>query len=319
MKSLNPVCHMRSIAVAALLFVPIACLDAAEEFQDSIPLEVAEALFGFGSGGNMNVYSDIMDEFPEFELPGRFEVLGSSERAMGSLTLALVTALNEEDARESLVESFADEGWIEMPNFGMPSMETGFVSANQPVRPSYRQLCHDEYGQMNISYSDRGGRNFVTASTGAAFGGDYRTCSERIEEQEMSMARFSQRNQGIREYMPLLLVPEDARQGRVAFLRGGGMSSSGNSAETDTNFSIEWELAEVFEHFAQQIVEQGWTLDAESLGSITAAGTWTQPSEGGANLVVRLDVVKSNEDRYDLTLRVEGPGGRRGGGVFYGN
>ena len=257
-----------------------------------------------------------MDEFPEFELPGQFEILGSSERAEAMLTVALVTPLNEEVARAALNESFTDEGWIEMPDFGMPGPEYGFVSENQPTRPSYRQLCHDDFGQLNISYSDRGGRNIATLSIGNAFGGDYRSCAERIQQQEMSMARFSQRGMGISQYMPQLLVPEEARQGRMPFMRATGLSSSGNSAETDTNFTIQWELEEVYEHFAEQIVELGWTLDAESLGSVTATGSWTRQSENGTNLVLRLDVVGSDEDRYDLTLSVEGPGGRRGGFIL---
>lgn len=319
MNALKLICAIRCSAVAAFLSAMIPGSNAAEEFQDSIPIEVAQALFSFGGDGNLHVYSDIVEEFPDFELPGEFEVLGSTERAATMLTLALATPLNEEAARAALTDSFTAEGWMELPEFGMPETETGFISPNQSVRPSYRQLCHDDYGNMNISYSGRGERNFVTLNTGSAFGGNFQTCAERIAQQEMAMARASQRTIGIRQYMPVLLVPEEARQGRSPFLRAGGMSSSGNTAETDTNFTLEWELEEVYEHFAEQIVEQGWTLDAESMGSITAAGTWTQPSEDGSNLVVRLDVVRANEDRYDLTLRVEGPGGRRGGGVFIGN
>jgi len=305
--------------LAVILLVPLGYADAAEEFQDSIPIEVAEALFGFSAGGDLRVYSDIADGFPEFDLPRQFEVLGSSVRGSSAFTVALATSLDEDDARSAITESFADEGWIDLPRFGMPAMESGFVSQNQPAMPSYTQLCHDDYGQLSVSYSERSGRRSVTLNTGSVFGGDYRSCAERIEQQEMMRERTSQRGMGIRQYMPLLLVPEDARQGRMPFVRSTGMSSSGNTAETDTNFSIEWELEEVFQHFAEQIVEQGWILDAESIGSITATGSWTRLSENGANIVVRLDVVNSEEERYDLTLRVEGPGGRVSSPFFLGN
>lgn len=304
-----------SLALITVLLLPLGCLNAAEEFQEVIPIEVAEALFSFGASGNLRVYADIVDEFPNFSLPAQFEVLGSSVRAGAMMTLALRTPLDEDSARTALIESFANEDWIEMPEFGPPRAEYGFVSANQPAPPSYKQLCHDDFGQMTMAYSEGEAANVLTLNTGNAFGGDYRSCAERIQQIETSMARSSQRGMGISQYMPLLIVPEDARQGRMPFINVSGSSSSGNSAETDTSFMLEWELDALYEHLADQIVEQGWTLDAESLGSVTASGNWTRQLEEGANLVLRLDVVSQQEDRFDLTLRVEGPGGRRGWGL----
>lgn len=291
---------------------------AAEEFQDSIPIEVAEALFGFGQGGSLQVYDGIAEGFPVTQFPADFEVIGSSNRST-SITVALVTPLNEENARAALTEIFVDDGWVEMPQFDRIGRETGFVSPNQPPRPSFRQLCHDDHGQLNLSYRERDPRNIVTLGLGSAFGGNFRSCAERIEQQERAMAMSRQSAMGIREQMPLLLVPEEARQGNMPFLRATGARSSGNTAETDTSFALEWELEAVFEHFAEQILEQGWTLDIESIGSVTATGTWVQQTEDGENLVLRLDVVNSQEDRFDLTLRIEGPGGRRGSGVFFSN
>lgn len=316
---INPINSMRFTILAIIFLVSLGYADAAEEFQDSIPIEVAEALFGFSTGGDLRVYSDIADGFPDFAIPRQFEVLGSSVRGATAFTVALATSLDEDDARAAITESLADEGWIDLPRFSMPAMESGFVSRDQPAMPSFTQLCHDDYGQLSVSYSDRRGRRSVTLNTGSLYGGDYRSCAERIEQQEMMRARTSQRGMGIRQYMPLLLVPEDARQGRMPFVRSTGMSSSGNTAETDTNFSIDWELQDVFQHFAEQIVEQGWAQDTESIGSITATGSWTRLSENGVNIVVRLDVVNSEGDRYDLTLRVEGPGGRGGSPFFLGN
>jgi hypothetical protein len=306
----------RSLVLFALTVACIGNSKAAEEFQDFIPIEVAEALFGFGIGGEMQVYSDIMDEFPEFQLPAQFEVLGSTSRST-SLTVAMATALDESQARAAITESFADQGWIEMPVFSPSPRVYGFVSPNRPPTPSYRQLCHDEHGQINVSYR-AGPRNILSLHAGNAFGADYRTCAERIEQQELSMVRMSRGGRGMYDSMPLLLVPEEARQGNMPFIRGGGGSSSGNKAETDTSFALDWDLEEVYEHFSDQMDEQGWTLDAESIGSVTATGTWTQPTTTGGSLVARLDVVNSRDDQFDLTLSVERPGGRRSG-VFFGN
>ncbi len=290
------------------------------EFQDSIPIEVAEALFGFGQGSGMALYDGLTEDFPRFELPDQFEVIGSLNRNP-TLSAAMVTPLDEDEARAALTSAFLDQDWVEMPSAEPPMRQYGFVPANEPVRVRHQQLCHDDYGQLSISYRERGERNIVTVSTGMAFGMDFRTCAERIEQQELSRIRSQRFDTGIYEYMPLLRVPEDARQGRQAFLRGGGMSSSGNSAETDTSFFIEWELQDVYQHFAEQLVDLGWTLDAESIGTVTAAGTWTQAAESGSTMIVRLDVVNSAEEQFDLRLRVEGASNRSnsGRGVFYRN
>ena len=50
---------------------------AATEFEDSIPVDVVKALFSASATGRLEIYSDIMDEFPAFQLTVGFSVIGS--------------------------------------------------------------------------------------------------------------------------------------------------------------------------------------------------------------------------------------------------
>ena len=75
---------------------------------------------------------------------------------------------------------------------------------------------------------------------------------------------------------------------------------------------IDWSMEEVYRHFAEQITEQDWALDTESIGSVSASGTWTQSPEDNMNLVGTLKVVGLGADSFQLKLTVEGLG-RLGG------
>jgi hypothetical protein len=289
-----------------------------QEFQDAIPIEVAEALFGFGDGSPMRVYAGLMEGFPAFELPAQFEIIGSLDRT-ANLSVALGTSLEEQEARTLITQALLREGWIEMPSFEPGMRDYGFVSVNQIARPSYSQLCHDDFGNLTILYRERNTTNTLTLSTSNGFFGNrYQTCEARIQQQQMTMEMSQRHTSEIYDHVPTLIAPEDANHGRMAYIGGGGMSSNGNSVETSTSFSIDWELDAVYSHFKDQIVEQGWTVDVESIGTVTANGTWIKVGDNNVNLILRLDVVNSVEDQFDLTLRVEGPGGRRGSGVFIG-
>ena len=312
---------MRVFLVGSLgvsLFAAFDFAKADTEFEDSIPIAVAEALFDIGLGGQFAAYSDIMDDFPEFQLPSEFDVMGSVVQN-SQMRVALTTELEESAATEALKESFLDSGWVEMPQFQRFPSTRGFVSAVETRTFYGSQICHDEHGQLSIGFRQRDEGNVVSLRSSYGFARNWRNCDELIAQQEQSMAMMRGRSSGLGELMPRLEVPEEARQGSRPALMLGGMSSSSDSAETDARIELEWELERVYQHFAEQILEQGWTLDTESIGSLTATGTWTQTVEQNVNVIARLDVVSAGDGDFDLTMTVEVPGGRGGVGIFRSN
>lgn len=295
--------------------------EADTPFVDSIPLDVAEALFGFGIDDNFAVYSDIIDDFPEFDMPSEFEVVGSVLQNR-QMRVVLATQLDEAEAVDAIASSYLDDGWINMPQFNPPRVEKGFVSAaNSNLRPRYQMICHDDHGQLNMSYRQRPSENYLVMSLGIGFGFNrsWQSCQEIIAQQEISLARMSGRSMGMQQYMPRLELPEGTTQGgyQPFFIGGGG--GGNNSYETDATVEIEMNLEEVFRHFAEQIIEQEWSSDSESVGTATATGTWTKTVENDTNIVGRLNIVRSDENVYDLSMQVEIPGGSRRGALIFSN
>lgn len=302
---------LRIFPLVLLLTLQETPVMAANEFEDSIPLDVAEALFDYGDTGRFRVYSDIMDEFPAFQIPDGFTVLGSAF-FMRSMRVALFTELGVEEAVQVIEESFTSDGWVTIPGFNPLPNRTGFVSANQ-VEFSRRSICHDEFGQLSVTTKSSGARNQVILSMSAGLRRSWTTCAQLIAQQEQQLSMMQGRGRlGFQQYMPQLLMPDEANTGQRPAFMLGGISSSNNSAETDMELEIDWSMEEVYRYFADQMAEQEWALDTESIGSVSASGTWTQSPEANTNIMSTFNVVSLGENRFQLKLNVEGLGGRAG-------
>ncbi|MES2624742.1 MAG: hypothetical protein V4628_05660, partial [Pseudomonadota bacterium] len=96
------------------------------EFVDSVPLDVVKQFIGSPMRTESALYSDIMDAFPPFAVPANFDVLASADQGFVQRVI-LSTTLDEEAARAALTNAFVAEGWVEVPIYGMPMRQTGFV------------------------------------------------------------------------------------------------------------------------------------------------------------------------------------------------
>jgi hypothetical protein len=281
---------------------------AATEFEDSIPLDVAEALFDYVNTGRFAVYSDIMDEFPTIIIPDDFNVLGSAF-FINSMRVALSTELEIESAVQTIQTSLIDDGWETIPTFNPRPNQTGFVSAVQ-IDVRNRIVCHDEFGQLSITSRSVDAGNQIILSASDSLTRDRLSCAQLRAQMEQQMTMMQSRgSMGFQQNLPRLVVPETSTTGRSPAVILGGMSSSSNGAESDMELEIDWDMAEVYKHFAEQMAEQDWTLDTESIGSVSASGTWTQSPEENMSLVGTINVVNAGEDRFQLKLSVEALGG----------
>jgi len=103
-------------------------------------------------------------------------------------------------------------------------------------------------------------------------------------------------------------ILESQNRTRSNVLMMGGSSSSGNSVETNGSITSDENIDEVYRFFADQIEEQGWELDSEVAGSLSANGTWIKSPESNLNLIGRLAVLSIGDSNYELefTLTAEG-------------
>lgn len=302
---------LKNLLVILVVSFHIPSVMAAAEFEESIPIEVAAALFDMADMGRFAAYSDIMDEFPPFLLPTGFSVMGSAVNGP-YLKVALKTQLSAEEATEAIVSSFANNGWGTIPSpFGV-RRQTGFVAADV-VTPIRTQMCHDELRLLTITYSERDTSNLVVLNKAYGLSGRPRTCAQVIAEIE-SLSSMRTNRGGINQYLPKLEVPDSLGANVQPGFIGGTSSSSSRGMEVDAYLELDWTIDEVYAHFAEQITDQEWELDTESVGNISATGTWVLNPEPDVNLVGTFTVMDSGDSNYQMKFRMVSTDGNSGGG-----
>lgn len=295
-------------------------VNAAEEFDDTIPVELAKTFLNIGNIGNMQdvgIYRDIMEGFPEFAVPENFMVLGSLDQGIMQ-RVVLETTVEREEAGTLLFEALAENGWIEIP---VPEITQprGFVPSG--ASQSYGinlNLCHDDLGNMSLTVFDNEETRLVSlmqTNRAMMFNAFQPGCEEQIAQQQNRGMRGMGRMQGgVMEHMPELQMPETevSRQPMMGFFGGGGGGST-NDWETRANIAIDWDIEDLYRHFEEQVTAQGWAPDSQWSGTISAGGNWTKSPEADLDLAAMLTIVKTGEENYELKLRVFTLSGGQGG------
>lgn len=295
---------------AAFALSPLAAI-AATEFEGDVPAEVVQQVVGAMFGGQMSLYSDLPDGFPAFEMPRDMSLLASIDQGY-SQRVILKSQFDQQAATALAYGALLDSGWKLVPTPGMQQPQTGFINPFQPVPPT--QLCHDDYGMMQVSAQMGSGLTYVNLTRSMAPQGMMaQICNPQpqpVDPQLPEAYRIMQ------EQMPRLELPS-----------GGGMSSSGgygsngspNEWETRAQMNGPWDIARAFTWFTEQIEGQGWEEDASVVGENMATGSWTKTVED-AELVGSLVIMQTDTNTYDLRFRLvrKGPqaagmmGGNRG-------
>ena len=288
---------------------------AATEFEGTIPIELAKALLGSSIGGETKIYIDILDEFPQFQIPAGFEIMGSIDQGY-SQRVVLRTELAEDEAIIQIYAAFEDVDFVQFNLFVTGSGENGFVNSAPPRVP--RQMCHDEFGNLSVSFTEVNNIKLVRLSASTYRNNNQGTCAQQIEQYQMNMQRMGNINSGIREYMPRMEAPDDATSPPFAAFLGSGFSSSNNEVETETNLEIGWSIDEVYAHFENQINAQNWEIDSQNVGSTSAIGTWTLNPEPDLSLVGVLTVLKIADSNYKLSFKILAIGERTSNSLFIG-
>lgn len=270
----------------------------ATEFEGGVPVELVRFFAGAGA-----VYSDLSNSFPEFDLPDGLQVMGSMDRGLLQRVI-LRSELSGDDAVTALVNSFLNEGWVPLISYAVNQPQNGFVSSAPPADVPV-EICHDDYGFLTLrGYEGVGNRAYLRLNGSVASQPDFSCARQNQQRQDFGFGGrrpgFSLVNQ---QYMPRLELPEEASQPirRSPF---GLFSGSNNDIEISTNLSIDWGIEQVYLHFAEQMSAQGWELDTESTGDVTASGSWTRSPEADLVLVGLLTIVKVSESGYQMKFRL---------------
>jgi hypothetical protein len=298
---------LNKVVPALILPLISSALVADTEFGDSVPREVVNQLLGDPlRGGMAQIYSDILDTFPDFEVPDGFAVLASADQPYFQRVI-LKTDADEEPARRAALAAFTGNGWQELPVYGSGVPQTGFV--NTVNSPQSTTVCNDAFGRISISVSEGGAPRYVSLNyntNGPNVNGREQSCAEQAEMMTQGpMGMRMQRGPQLQQYIPRLVMPQSTSAPRggdlIAFNMGGG---GGNDEwETRGTVSVDWSIDAIAQYFVEQIEEQGWAADSEVTGSVAASGSWTKTIDD-MELVGTLMIVRQAENTWDLRFKI---------------
>ncbi|MDT8364685.1 MAG: hypothetical protein RQ714_08605 [Nitrosomonas sp.] len=294
------------------MFMLASSAQAATEFEDTIPLDLAKIFLNLGNAPAVGIYSDIMEDFPRFDIPEDFSILGSLDQGVVQ-RVVLATSNTLEEANSLLLESLAMEGWRELPlpNRVAAPQPRGFVPAGgQQPNAIPLDLCHDDFGNMTLTFNAGDDGNIVSLihTNNRMYRGRY-TCAQQEQQRSQSFGMRGNMTGRVSEHIPTLKIPEEsggpgpgAGTPRMAFVSSA--VNSLNDVETRSDLTIDWAIGTLYDFFAEQLEEQGWLQDSAWTGSITAGGNWTKSPEEDLNLIAILGIVETAEDAFEMKLRV---------------
>lgn len=278
---------------------------AATEFKDSIPLELVKLMLDNNQlVGDVSIYTDLPDDFPEFSPVASFQLLGSIDQANFIQRVFFQTQDSADTANLAVVTAFTAENWVEISSPFQNQAQGGFVSATP--RPSSNQLCHDDLGTILVSsrINDNGSLVSISRYQYQLINANQPSCNEQ-QNQRQGLVLARSRNDGLQQYLPRLEVPTDANSPQLPTLgRVAGYSGSNADIETSFTLSIDWSLAEVLTYFNAQLEQQNWGQDENSSGDYTANSSWTLSPNEDANLLGMLSIAKTADELYQLKFRL---------------
>jgi hypothetical protein len=286
---------MKRISPLFPLLVLSSCTFAATAFDDNVPAEVIEQVMGAMFGQQVRLYSDVPDGFPPFEMPRDMTILASVDQGY-SQRVILKSQFDSQAASALAYGVLLDAGWQLIQMQGMQMPQTGFINQFQPTPQT--QLCHDDYGMMQVSAQGGPGVTYVNFNRNITPpGAPMPDCAQINQPRDPPMPNVYRVMQ---EQMPRLVLPTT---GGMSGSGGGGGGGGPNEWETRATLNGPWDLARIYDYFVEQIETQGWASDANVASDNMATGSWTKTVED-AELIGNLTVLRTDENNYDLRFRL---------------
>lgn len=286
---------MKRISPLFPLLVLSSSTFAATAFDDNVPAEVIEQVMGAMFGSQVRLYSDVPDGFPPFEMPRDMTLLASVDQGY-SQRVILKSQFDPQAASALAYGALLDSGWdlIQMPGMQMP--QTGFINQFQPTPQT--QLCHDDFGMMQVSAQGGPGVTYVNMTRNIVPpGAPMQGCAQINQPRDPPMPDVYRLMQ---EQMPRLVMPTTDG---MSYSGGGNGGGGPNEWEARASVSGPWDIARVYQYFVDQIEAQGWEGDANVASDNMATGSWTKTVED-AELVGHLMVLITDDNYYDLRFRM---------------
>ena len=294
---------------ASCLFILSLCValpsgSQAAEFEGNVPLALVKALLQNPASPEVHIYPGIPDNFPRFDLPAGFTVLGGLQLETGQ-RLALTTLEDGPTSLQRFSNALITANFVEIPQ-----ASRGFSPSLLSMQ---RQLfCRDDVGFLTVIHTTGRDANLLTLGTSNPMGNpDWQGCETAINPQPpQSRSPLSGRPpvamETLLQYMPVLELPvEQNRVARSPFLGSGG-SGSGNGMhyQIDIDFSSDKSVDEIYQHFAVQVLRQQWSGDGDTVGTISATGNFIRVPDQTTYLHGNLSILQTSTDSFTVSFRV---------------
>lgn len=278
----------------------VAMQASAAELEDSIPVDLAKALFNIPVTGQMRFYTDIPEGFPPFTVPASFVVLGGMEMP-NYLRVGIKGSASMRDGMSTFRSSLERDGYILFPQ--PPRNQRGFVFSE--FHPLPISVCDDYKGSISVRAISRDQDVFFSVTGGPALDESGTTCTELIlDQQKFVDGQVFRDTQGIRRDLPKLSIPIE----KDLSLKGyqPGMRSSGSNTGLNITSQIPTTLntAELYKHFSDQLVAQQWTQSQDISNDGFAQGQWVKTIENDQLIFGFLKVEKGGLGLFNLFFSI---------------
>ena len=292
-----------------LAFFTSSLLSAQTQFEENIAPELVEIFLSSQFNDEVQLYVDIPVDFPPVTLPQSFEVLGTiqSER---NKRVFLRTDLASDVAAFTLTDALLTDGWLTLQeiaarNRPSPIPFVGMINRNNQGGA----FCLDNFGVLGASLKDNG--QFTVIELQARDASQipqqvncemHRRASEQSQRQQDQMP-----NGNVFSYMPLpeLEMPGTATNNRRSFSRAPDpVTGSIQYANSSPTFEVDWPLDEIQQHFDEQMLNQGWSLDTASIGDTMALSGWNKTAEEDFDFSLVMSIKALGNGKFELRLNM---------------
>ncbi len=225
----------------------------------------------------------------ELPMPRDAEVVGSVARGDQNVEIILDVPGEPQSVLDAYEEQLVAAGWRE-PELDGPS-GGGFVPADGAFASLFCREQEEPYLSVSAFTLDNRGMSDVRLSLNSA-PEDYSPCDERS---------VLPGPPGIFGLIPRLEAPRDA-----TMLEGGEGGGGGNSWYSSSTLKIEMSLADLEEHYREQLEKAGWSREDSGASGPMAWSIWTFTDEGDrwSGVFLALDVPGEEDARF-VYLRVQ--------------
>jgi len=289
-----------SLIIAGLVMVSAS---ADTEILDSISIRFAEGLLFGPDFGQATFYSDIVDSFPDVDLPEQYELMGSVDLVY-STQVILRADMKARDAEQVLVDKLLTTDFAIIPKMGAGLESRGFVALEQLVRPV--AFCRDDIGSVLARFRETDADSIITLSHSVTGPSGSLSCNEYIEKQRIEATQHAERlNTGLRVYEPRLVMPQPPRERGMSFGSGSRFSGGNGYFESSSSLVTDWPIAQVYQYFANQISGQGWEFETENTLDEKIVGEWTFEPDTELSLIGTFTVQEMTGSKYSVVFRLD--------------